>query len=493
VNRYYTWGLDLSGLGGNSGGRLGVSPGGLHGAGGIGGLLAVQDVTRTPLEREPVEPIPVGSTLLVGGSDGQVAALDLDGVEAGGDGSAVLHYAGESGENATMGLEDSSLATSAGALAYTASDGSQTVLGLAGVEEYAGQEYLVFGDESGTVGISLITSGGGGGGGGGGGMTNWRTTTRKYLYFYDANGNVGQVMDWSSGELVAKYEYDPYGRTLVAAGDYASANPFRFSTKYWDDESGLGYWGYRYYTPRLGRWISRDPMGEAGGWNLYSFVTNNPAGKTDSLGLECYCGPDMTDFLKNLMNSAIAWRTSQGWRPFGGFRWLLRHRMQLDWTAGKYNTANCPSQGECSSTYWLCGECVHDHWIGNFMYGFLGRLLGQPDWRTDFAGQFVQQPSGTDDPPWDTAGYDIARGLFEEMQKRPMNVGQMCEQFKKDKTLWKTANDTSAVPPEGRRYPSPHASGYSNCKKCPESLSAGAGGTFPGGGLGNAWPPIPFP
>jgi len=115
-------------------------------------------------------------------------------------------------------------------------------------------------------------------------MTNWRTTTRKYLYFYDANGNVGQVMDWSNGDLVAKYEYDPYGNTLVAAGDYASANPFRFSTKYWDDESGLGYWGYRYYAPRLGRWISRDPMGERSGSNLYAFCKNAAANSFDPEG-----------------------------------------------------------------------------------------------------------------------------------------------------------------------------------------------------------------
>lgn len=39
----------------------------------------------------------------------------------------------------------------------------------------------------------------------------------------------------------------------------------RFSTKQWDDETGLGYWGYRYYDLDIGRWISRDPLGELGG------------------------------------------------------------------------------------------------------------------------------------------------------------------------------------------------------------------------------------
>ena len=86
------------------------------------------------------------------------------------------------------------------------------------------------------------------------------------VYLYDANGNVGQLADWShnpndpAGALVATYEYDPYGGGTAQAGYYAAANPLRFSTKYWDDETGLGYWGYRYYSPALGRWISRDPI-----------------------------------------------------------------------------------------------------------------------------------------------------------------------------------------------------------------------------------------
>ncbi|RLG43218.1 MAG: hypothetical protein DRN81_06945 [Thermoproteota archaeon] len=60
------------------------------------------------------------------------------------------------------------------------------------------------------------------------------------------------------------------------AGPYAEANPIRFSTKYFDDETALGYWGYRYYSPRLGRWLSRAPKGETLGCNLYSLAVNAP-------------------------------------------------------------------------------------------------------------------------------------------------------------------------------------------------------------------------
>lgn len=79
----------------------------------------------------------------------------------------------------------------------------------------------------------------------------------EYAYFYDANGNVGQLIDLgnagSTPDIVAAYEYDPYGGTIVQHGSYADANPFRFSTKYFDAETGFYYFGRRYYSPPLGR------------------------------------------------------------------------------------------------------------------------------------------------------------------------------------------------------------------------------------------------
>ena len=59
---------------------------------------------------------------------------------------------------------------------------------------------------------------------------------------------------------------------------------FGFSTKYRDAESGLIYYGYRWYDPESMRWISRDPLGEGGGINLHRFVANNPIVFLDALG-----------------------------------------------------------------------------------------------------------------------------------------------------------------------------------------------------------------
>ncbi len=133
--------------------------------------------------------------------------------------------------------------------------------------------------------------------------TEVETDDDRYWFFYDANGNVGQIMDADnlSGDPAARYEYDPYGSVISSSGPYKDANPFRFSTKWFDDETGLGYWGYRYYSPRLGRWASTDPVAEPG-WsvlsrsreseaprNLFLAMKNAPTDYFDAKGLKS-CG-----------------------------------------------------------------------------------------------------------------------------------------------------------------------------------------------------------
>ena len=111
------------------------------------------------------------------------------------------------------------------------------------------------------------------------------THTGVYHFVYDANGNVSEVLD-SAGSIAAHYEYSPFGEVVRSSGSYADANPFRFSTKYWDDETGLYFYGYRHYDPATGRWLNRDPIGELGGLNLYAFVKNRPLNVLDFLGLD---------------------------------------------------------------------------------------------------------------------------------------------------------------------------------------------------------------
>ena len=74
------------------------------------------------------------------------------------------------------------------------------------------------------------------------------------------------------------------GNLLSQSGPLADAFRFRFSTKYLDTETGLYYYGYRFYSPALMRWLTRDPIEEKGGLNLYGFCGNDAVGRFDRLG-----------------------------------------------------------------------------------------------------------------------------------------------------------------------------------------------------------------
>ncbi|NQU38768.1 MAG: hypothetical protein HQ523_02330 [Lentisphaerae bacterium] len=99
------------------------------------------------------------------------------------------------------------------------------------------------------------------GAGGIGGLLTADLNGTNVFYCDDANGNVTDLVD-TNGNSVAHYEHGPFGQTTAKTGTLADDNPFRFSTKYLDDETGLAYYGHRYYDPELGRWPSRDPIEE---------------------------------------------------------------------------------------------------------------------------------------------------------------------------------------------------------------------------------------
>ena len=85
----------------------------------------------------------------------------------------------------------------------------------------------------------------------------------------------------------------PFGEVLKKTGA-ANELPFGYSTKYRDDETRVLYYGYRYNQSSVGRWLSRDPVGEQGGINLYGFVRNRPVDSFDYLGKCCACPDSIT-------------------------------------------------------------------------------------------------------------------------------------------------------------------------------------------------------
>ena len=110
------------------------------------------------------------------------------------------------------------------------------------------------------------------------------SSSRVYTYLVDANKNVVQLVD-ANGAIAAHYEYGPFGKVSAQTDVMAVANPFQFSSEFFDAEYGFVYYNYRYYSPEIGRWLSKDPVEEKGGCCLYSYCQNDSVNKYDRLGL----------------------------------------------------------------------------------------------------------------------------------------------------------------------------------------------------------------
>lgn len=104
----------------------------------------------------------------------------------------------------------------------------------------------------------------------------------SYFYAKQHLHSVSELTD-GSGNIQAQYTFDPSGRSYKLQGGLES--DFQFGGYFKHFRSQLNFAVYRAYDARLGRWISRDPIHERGGINLYSYVENNPSSYTDFLGL----------------------------------------------------------------------------------------------------------------------------------------------------------------------------------------------------------------
>jgi len=132
---------------------------------------------------------------------------------------------------------------------------------------------------------------------------------QSYLYHTDGLGSITEVTD-ISGAIIASYTYDSFGKILARTGSLT--NPYTYTAREYDNESGLYYYRARYYDPRIGRFLQPDPLdmvmvilirqyypGSPIGrllykyflnnpqsvFNIYLYVNNNPIRRIDPLGL----------------------------------------------------------------------------------------------------------------------------------------------------------------------------------------------------------------
>ncbi len=107
----------------------------------------------------------------------------------------------------------------------------------------------------------------------------------NYLFTRDHLGSIREMTD-ASGTIQARYDYDPYGRRTKISGNLDA--DFAFTGHYYHAVSGLHLALYRAYDADAGRWISRDPIRESSGINLYLYARSDPIDRVDPSGLNCY-------------------------------------------------------------------------------------------------------------------------------------------------------------------------------------------------------------
>jgi len=108
-----------------------------------------------------------------------------------------------------------------------------------------------------------------------------RDDTMTY-YLADGLGSVTSLTD-AKGNLASTYQYDSFGNLTASTGSIS--NPFLYTGREFDAETGLYFYRARYYDPSIGRFISEDPIRFRGGINFYPYVQNNPVNFVDPKGL----------------------------------------------------------------------------------------------------------------------------------------------------------------------------------------------------------------
>jgi RHS repeat-associated protein len=198
-------------------------------------------------------------------------------------------------------------------------------------------------------------------------LREYQTSPGIYYYINDHLGTPQRLVD-GSGDVVWQAAYLPFGKAEVLTSTVV--NNLRFPGQYYDAETGLHYNWHRFYDPSTGRYISADPIGLAGGINLYAYVAGNPVNWIDPWGLRT-CGYEYSGNPYEVANGDT--RTDSQIIPFADFTskvpsiprkptdligWRKKYYIEYGWYEDGYDI-KAPRQWVC---YDECGKEVYRGW-----------------------------------------------------------------------------------------------------------------------------------
>jgi RHS repeat-associated protein len=236
-----------------------------------------------------------------------------------------------------------------------------------------------------------------------------------YYYTRDHLGSVRELTN-SSGTLVTRLDYDPWGRVTVISG--TTLPDIQYAGYYTHQTSGLNLTMFRAYDPNAGRWLSRDPLGEGADATLYSYVGNDPVCLVDPLGL----APPFTIYHGTPPNSQVF--TAPNGQTFlapAGTNFQNIYNLGqtngslgINSAIGHYGTCDFQRNGgngysSKGNTFYPAYTNASNYAVGVYMNGAGYSLNSTLSVASGFAGLFSSNAGSSALSSWQTQGWNAAQ------------------------------------------------------------------------------------
>jgi len=212
---------------------------------------------------------------------------------------------------------------------------------------------------------------------------------KVYYYFYDGLGSIAGLSD-AVGNLVERYTYDVFGKPTITDSDGVQLgrsdvnNPYMFTGRRYDSESGTYYYRARQYDSTIGRFMQVDPLGYEDGLGIYQYCWNNPIMANDPFGEAtydisigyfdqgAYYNSDFADEEYHL--TAAKKKRDRSWKPSSGKECYPIHAGRTKTKKTKYK---CYKPGDCKGkptgrrvcrTKYRCTWSKNERWRDDIGY-----------------------------------------------------------------------------------------------------------------------------